>query len=189
MAKLVFVLGGLTPLLTHNPISMVAKPGSGVSKKKVIPTPEDEAEIGTYRDAEGRFVFPVIGPRNALLVASKKYKVKGRRSSFFEDLSHVRPEEEYAVICNGKGKPAKSYSIDSRRVVIQRNGVIRSRPKFELPWSITFSLIYDDQLISDPEIVRTIMQDAGNRIGIGDYRPARWGWFGRFEVLSMEVVA
>jgi hypothetical protein len=160
-----------------------------VGKTKAIPTPEEEAERSTYRNEQGDFVFPVLGPRNALLVASKKYKVKGRRSSFFEDIAHIQPAHEFAVIYNGDGEPADKYEIDTRRAVIQRNGVLRSRAKFPLPWSMTFELLYDEQLVSDPEIVRTILQDAGKRIGIGDYRPARWGWFGTFEVVEMEVEA
>jgi hypothetical protein len=158
-----------------------------MAKTKDIPSPEEEAERSTYRNSDGQFCFPTIGPRNALLVASKQYKVKGRRSSAFADMAHIRPEEEYAVICNGKGKPATKYSIDTRRAVVQRNGVLRSRARFELPWSLTFTLIYDEA-IANPETMRDILHDAGNRIGIGDYRPARWGWFGRFEVTGMEVV-
>ena len=184
MARAEFLIVGLSPLLCNSPQSMFAAAGAKAAKGKQIPTPAEEAELGTYRNEDGSFMFPVIGPRNALLVASKNYKAKGKRGSVFGDLAHIQPETEYAAILNGDGGPAKSYTKDTRRVVVQRNGVLRTRPRFE-NWSLRFGLLYDSELIKDPETLRVIMDDAGNRIGIGDYRPAKWGWFGRFKVKEL----
>jgi hypothetical protein len=36
------------------------------------------------------------------------------------------------------------------------------------------------------KIVRQLVDDAGQRIGLGDYRPARKGPFGRFKVVHWE---
>lgn len=184
MKKITFRVRGLTPLLTHNPASMVAGPKKP-TKGKDIPTPEVEAERGCYRDEEGRFCIPSIGFRNALLVASKQFKGKGRKS-LFDTLAHIMTERELTPILDAKGKPAKSYVIDTRRAMVQRNGVMRSRPKFE-DWTALVELIYDETMFgehgenADP-VLRAVLIDAGNRIGVGDYRPARWGWFGRFTV-------
>lgn len=184
MARITFVIEGQSPLLTHSPQGMFASAGAPkAAKGKTIPTPEEEAAMSTYRDADGRFVFPVIAPRNALLKAAKGYKVKGKRSSMFGLLAHIRPEQEFALILDGDGKPATSYAVDLRRVVTPstRGAVLRARARFET-WRLEFSLIYDEVLIPDPSILVTILADAGNQIGIGDYRPICGGWFGRFIV-------
>lgn len=183
MARIEFLIKGVSPLLVHSPQSMAGMNTPSVGKGKKVPSPEEQAEQSAYRNAEGQFVFPVIGPRNALLKAAKRYKVKGKRASLFEDVAHIQPEEDYAVILNGNGKPAKEYVVDTRRAVVQRNGVLRSRAKFEV-WSLRFALIYDAEL-TNPEVLRQVLEDAGNRIGIGDYRPACWGWFGRFTVAEV----
>jgi hypothetical protein len=39
-------------------------------------------------------------------------------------------------------------------------------------------------LPSDPKaLFEMLLDDAGTRIGIGAYRPAKGGWFGRFTVV------
>jgi hypothetical protein len=80
------------------------------------------------------------------------------------------------------GTPIKDYIIDRRRAIIQRNGIIRCRPCFP-EWSCTFTIEYDPELIGkEPKIIADVLQDAGNRIGVGDFRPSRNGPFGRFKV-------
>lgn len=34
------------------------------------------------------------------------------------------------------------------------------------------------------ELLRSFLLEAGSRIGVGDYRPEKTGWFGRFTVLE-----
>jgi hypothetical protein len=52
---------------------------------------------------------------------------------------------------------------------------------------VAFEFIYDSDLLPDDEpTIRTlftsVLNDAGNRIGLGDYRPQKTGWFGRYQV-------
>jgi hypothetical protein len=58
--------------------------------------------------------------------------------------------------------------------------VVRARPRFER-WSAHLEVIYDPELI-EPDLIVQVMADAGRRIGVGDYRPEKSGWFGRFTV-------
>jgi hypothetical protein len=39
-----------------------------------------------------------------------------------------------------------------------------------------------------PDLVRAVVDDAGKKIGLGDYRPQRKGPFGRFVVRKWEIV-
>lgn len=173
-----FKIKGTSPLLCHNPAGSL-KRGGEAKKGKEIPTPEVEAEVACYRNDGGDFMFPSIGMRSAILSASRSFK-KGRSSAFYA-VSHIEMKDEFVTITNGNGKKATSYEIDTRRAVVMKSGVLRSRPKF-VNWGCQFSIIYDPALVSEKEIL-TYAEEAGQKIGIGDYRPQRGGWFGRFEIV------
>lgn len=71
---------------------------------------------------------------------------------------------------------------DKRRVVIQRNGVNRTRPAMRAGWKVEFQL-----MVMLPEYIgRADLQDvignAGRLIGLGDFRPT----YGRFNVIRFE---
>ena len=48
-------------------------------------------------------------------------------------------------------------------------------------WSINGTIDVDDKMFA-PSIVRSLVDDAGSKIGVGDFRPSRKGPFGRFKV-------
>ena len=178
---------GKTDLLTNNPASM-GKSASGPKGEKQIPTPEVEAAIKAYQ-VNGQYVFPGIGVRNSYVGAAGAWKVKlpgsTRKISARSVLACTRVEPELIPILDAKtGKPIAKYEIDTRRAVVQRiNGVLRSRPKFK-NWRLDCEIVFDDANLSEETVQQLfgILGDAGSRIGIGDYRPAKSGWFGTFEV-------
>jgi len=189
--KMEFTIKGKSAILTHNPAAMSGQQTSGKSAK-VIPTPQEEAYAGLYINSDGKYCFPSIGIRNSIIEASKAFRgswQKGRQT-LKGAISHIRIEPEMCEILDAKGKLAKQYEIDTRRVVIKGCGaILRSRARFD-DWTMKFTIIYDADLLpagSDDELrqfLSQVINDAGNRIGIGDYRPQRTGWFGRFEVVS-----
>jgi len=65
---------------------------------------------------------------------------------------------------------------DVRRVSVQRKGVMRTRPRFEA-WSLVFRVVIRDDIF-DARQFPEILETAGNRIGLMDFRPK----FGRFRV-------
>ena len=80
------------------------------------------------------------------------------------------------------------WEVDSRPVVNPTTGgrMMTHRPRFD-EWQLTFTLDVDEEMF-DEKIVRRLIDDAGSRIGLGDYRPARKGPFGRFKVISWQRV-
>ena len=97
-------------------------------------------------------------------------------------IAHIEVLEEIAPLSLRDGSPVNSYTIDRRRVLLQgKNGVIRARPRFD-EWCAEFTVEYDDLLLPKPEILIEIANDAGRRMGIGDFRPQKNGPFGRFVV-------
>jgi len=80
-----------------------------------------------------------------------------------------------------------TWEVDSRRVVIPGGGAIMChRPRFDA-WRLAFTLDVDESMF-DESIVRLLVDDAGKKIGLGDFRPARKGPFGRFSVVSWDLL-
>jgi hypothetical protein len=183
-ARIEITVVGIKPLLTHNPESM----GTSVDAKRGsrVPEAEVEAEAGVYRLPDGCCAIKGEAFRASLLKAASAWKVK--RSSMKSHLAHITVVEELVPLVHpADGSPLKSYAIDSRRAIVQRQGIIRRRPRFD-EWMATFTVEYDPQLIKDPKLIVDIAADAGNRMGIGDYRPERNGFFGRFKVRAYALL-
>ena len=73
-------------------------------------------------------------------------------------------------------------------VVVQRNRILRTRARFELPWSVDAVVVAAEDLIAR-ERLREWLEFAGQRIGLGDWRPEKSGSHGRFRVEVLEPVA
>lgn len=188
--KLDFTIEGTSDLMTHNPISMFTSGDSKPGKTQKALTPEEIAETACYRLADGSCGMPVLSIRGALIEAAKDFKVKGKRYSLAKLLKGCEVEPMEFVSILRKGKPVKEYTVDSRRAVNRntKGAIIVHRPRFAAGWQIKCSIILDDGLfsISNEEVKETItavLNDAGMRVGIGSYRPANGGWFGRFKVI------
>jgi len=183
--RMAFVLIGKSPLLTHNPKSMQApKGGKG---KTLIPSSEEEAKAGLYVDEEGRFCLPGISIRNSFIKAAGAWRGawQKRRETLTGAVAHCMVEPELVPILDAAtGEPIKAYEIDTRRAVVQRQGISRSRPRFP-NWMVKPVFVYDDDFLPKDQAMLqeqfvAVLSDAGNRLGVGDYRPQKTGWFGRF---------
>jgi len=171
-----FRITGERALLTHNPAAMAR--ADGKPKQKRIPAPAEEADAGVYRDSEGNFCLPAIAFRSALLEGLKGKKV-GRTAAGTHFSASVFTVDELCVLVDPEsGDPLTEYAIDTRRAVVQRNGILRSRPRFER-WSCSLVLEIDTDRIA-PEQVATELNEAGQIVGVGDYRLGRKGIFGKF---------
>lgn len=178
-AKLLIRVDGIRPLMTHNPSSMTTSSGDP-KKGSRIPEPTDEAEAGTYRLEDGTCAIKGEGFRASILGAASAWKAKNR-ATMKSHLSHIIISEELVPLTYHDGKPIREYSIDARRAIVQRQGIIRHRPKFD-EWTAEFTVEYDPKLVTDPKMIVMIANDAGNRMGVGDNRPQKNGNFGRFVV-------
>ena len=74
------------------------------------------------------------------------------------------------------------WTVDTRPVRIPATGgrILCHRPCFN-DWRLSFTLSIDPDLIST-SLVREILDSAGKRIGLGDFRPDCKGPFGKFVV-------
>lgn len=175
---------GVTPLLCNRFTDASALAISGgtsavhVGKKGA---PREQAEPKLYRDALGHCVVPGTNLFRAIIdagvfIKSGKSKVTTARSSLVPAGLAIL-ELELPIT------PEK-WEVDSRSVVIPATGgrIMAHRPRFD-EWKLAFSMESDNSMFS-PATVRELVDLAGQRIGLGDYRPSRKGPFGRFKVTS-----
>lgn len=182
-------LVGKRPLLMHSsalvdPLNPAVKAlNQAVDEHKRSKT-EDAALNVAYREfVAGMYYDPDLGPYipaeniHATLIDAAKTIRKGETV-----------KRGVVVECEGEGFPLTydgPRDVDSlweqefwdRRVTrVQRNSVMRTRPKFP-DWSIEdVVLSYDPQIIDDDDM-SLILGMAGN-VGLGDYRER----FGKFDI-------
>ncbi len=161
---------GQTALLMH---SFPMAPIEAVEKK----TPEEQAELATYRDPAGALYVPGINIQRALIAGATYSKGKGRGSLQKSAAACIRISPERVPL-----DAPPDFAIDSRPVVVPatKGRVIRHRPRFD-KWALSFEIEYEDVLLTEAQM-RRIVDDTGQRVGLLDFRPEKKGPFGRFSV-------
>jgi hypothetical protein len=148
-------------------------------------TPREVAEKKCYRDSEGNLYLPGSNVL-ACLIGVGIYHKAGR-SKLTTQKSSLIPAgitvEE--MICPFG---TKEFEVDSRSVVIPSTGgrIMEHRPRLD-DWELPFTLEIDEEMFSE-KTVRTLVSDAGRKVGLGDFRPQRKGPFGRFTVTGWKLL-
>jgi hypothetical protein len=166
-------------LLLHNPAAMGQSNG-----KKVIPTPEQEAAAGCYwTEDKTSIAVPSWNLFRALVTAAKAFKSgKTSMSRVLAGGISIEP----AMLSFG----TKEYAIDTRRAIVQKAGILRSRPLLR-DWMVSFDVLVNEEDVAPQAfpMLRAICEDAGRRVGLGDFRVEKSGPFGRFVVESWDVTS
>lgn len=141
----------------------------------------DDIESYVYRDAEGELCVPGEYLRQAIITAAKfRQDPRSPRKSAM-DLFKA------AVISltplAGLGVSAWDYEHKCR-VQVQRNGITRVRPAIKAGWEVSFVLMVNLPEYVSPELLHSVITDAGRLIGLADFRPT----YGRFQVTMFEVL-
>lgn len=140
-----------------------------------------ETQLALWLDESGKITIPPQALRSCIETAARKLKHgplvrEGLIVEFGVDFDHTVEGDTIEEIA--------ANAMFTTDVVVQRSRVLRSRPKFDR-WTARFVVDCDDSLIDKPKLVQW-MDIAGRRIGLGDWRPAKSGVFGRFSTTSIE---
>jgi hypothetical protein len=193
-----FVITGSGGLLMHNPAGMRASSGEIERGGRKIPLPYDEAKAGLYvlPSGIGQLYVKSDWFREAGLIAASDVKDptrKGRATLTRRFSASVFLTRDHCPLFRASDptKPItdkdEDWEVDTRRVVVQKNGILRSRPKIA-DWRCVLELEYDEALMQ-PELIVAVLQHAGKFPGVGDYRVGKKGPFGRFEGELLNGVA
>lgn len=177
-------LSGTSPLLVHrfgDADQLTATAGTRSSIATDVETPQSLAEQSLYRDEEGTIGIPGPNVFRCLIDAGTFFKVG--RSKVTTQKSSIIPaacsiEQIFLPLT------PDTWKVDTRPVRIPATGgrILRHRPCFD-KWALALTLELDTSLIG-PQLMREIVDAAGKRIGLGDFRPGCKGPFGRFRVDS-----
>lgn len=184
---------GKTPLIMHScqcvnplhPISKKLKPYTSKRKK----TEEDfqiisdlEWESGAYWDDEIGLFIP---PENieATMIGGAKETKNGKNVQKYCDVTDFKIPLDYGALLTKEELIADYRYRDTRPMTVQRNKVMRTRPRFN-KWAITFNLRYDESKI-DLDVIRQSMEYAGNYVGLCDSRP-KYGKFGVADITELD---
>lgn len=171
---------GTSPLLM-NAFTDAAAANTGTSAALVGSkgTPREQAARKVYADEAGNLFIP--GPNIfSCLIAAGKFHKAGKSKVTTLKTSLIPAGITVVDLACLLG--TKKFEVDSRSVVIPATGgrIMCHRPRLD-QWQTTFTLDLDESMFS-PQFVRAIVDDAGKKVGLGDFRPDRKGPFGRFVV-------
>lgn len=136
----------------------------------------DDVESYVYRNDAGAICLPGEYLRMAIIMAAKfRQDPRSPRKSAM-DLYKAGVVALTPLASLG----AKDWDyLDTRRVMIQRNGINRTRPAMKIGWLATFDLMVNLPEYIDRNSLRETIESAGRLIGLGDFRPT----YGRFGII------
>lgn len=173
---------GLSPLLIHAipvgvlfPDATTAAVNSGEKK-----TPRQQAEGSLYVGVNGKPVVPAANVYKSIIEAGRFHKT-GKRQITTRDQSLV-PSGVWIEESEIEIQSPEPWAVHSKMVTNEatKSKVPSHRPRWD-KWSLSFTLNVDTAEFAE-NLVRTLVNDAGRKIGIGSHRPERKGPFGRFSV-------
>jgi hypothetical protein len=190
MDKITFRFDGVSPLLMHSDRGVNPLDPDAARLKALTSTRKKtdeihaqvarlEWELGMYFDAEFGPHVPTANLRGVIVEGAKFAKMGAtvKRATIIEDdrakLIYEGPRDLDVMWKSGQFR-------DIRSVVVGTSRVMRCRPIFR-KWSVEFSLLFDRESIQRDALIAAA-ESGGRLIGLGDFRPANGGPFGRFSV-------
>lgn len=177
-------LVGSRPLLMHsdrfaNPLDPLTKAHKVLTGKR-RKTDEDHELIaksewqgGLYIDESGPYL-PAQNIEASMLAAAKMSRLGPALKRGVQIL-----EERCSLLYKGPRDAEGLWEgrfYDARSVRIQAARLMRFRPAFR-EWACEATVVFDPESMDRAQVIKCL-EDAGQLVGIGDYRPR----FGRFEV-------
>ncbi len=163
-------------------------------QKRTDWTVEEEASTKLYRSENGRMGVPMQNIMACIVLAGqhvksgKKNLSTAKSTTVFDFLDFV---EDFCVFqdCDEKG------NVLWRPFLIKGNmdnkgsktAVCITRPRIP-SWSLTFTVRFDDKRGISDDTIAKLVETAGRKIGLCDFRPATKGRFGRFVIKKVETL-
>jgi len=171
---------GVAPFLFHR-WSVDAIAEKAAARKGSRAKKEDDIESYVYRDpVTNELAIPAEYFRQSLIHAAKYSQDprSPRKSAMDLFKAGVVALTDLCPL----GTAAWDY-LDRRRVMVQRNGITRTRPAMHAGWTAQMELQVLLPEYIGPALLGEVLQRAGKLVGVGDFRPT----YGRFMVTKFQV--
>jgi hypothetical protein len=187
MINIKVTINGVSPLICNkftDKAALAATTGVSSNNRGELLTPQETAEEKLYMHKK-KACIPQPNLLASIIEGGRFHKIKNR--------SVTTMQKSMIPSCfdiKGTMLPIKTkdgWEVDERPVRIPATGgrILAYRPKFN-DWQLQFDATLDTDIIS-VNLMREILDDAGKRIGLGDYRPDRKGPFGKYKVNQWQV--
>lgn len=170
---------GVADLLFHRwnveGVEAKGKAAKGSAAKKT-----DDLESYVYRTDAGDVGLPGEYLRGAIVNAAKfrQDPRSPRKSAMDLFKAGIVPLTTLAPV-------ARHWDYEHRaRVMVQRNGITRTRPAFKSGWRAEVDLLCNLPEYIPARLLAEVIADAGRLIGVGDFRPT----YGRFVTARFEII-
>lgn len=149
-----------------------------------------------HRNKEGQVFMPQMGLKQALTNAARRSgdKIPGKRGAtytkhFEGGVLVIDPP----LLYDHSGRPILAVEVAGLKLSVNADGkrgsgkrVWRIFPDIaEWQANVTFTVL-DDVVTKD--VFRKTLDEAGAFVGVGRFRPENGGYYGRFEVVSLEWI-
>jgi hypothetical protein len=180
---------GIRPLVMHN--GLMADPTNTYTRrikeitskgsKKLTDADYEERdrlewEAGLYWDDKDGVVMPSDNIERCIQLGAQKSRI-GKDVQAVVFCSEPQMRVDYEGPRNKDKMFADPRFTLRKGVAIQKSRIIRIRPMIPTGWSISFGLEFDEKILNEKNLIQAML-DAGQLIGLGDWRPK----FGRFTV-------
>ncbi len=192
MMTIEFWMEGVTPILLHRATEEAL---SGETRSNTVQEREDPRTIAgkaVYRlEGMNQLAFPGSAFARMVREAGGAHKAKGSRKS----LKYLVPAAVLILddLCPFFLRDRKTlvvdFEVDSRPVTIPatKGRVMRHRARLN-EWALRASLRLNETLMSEA-IVRQLLIEGGEQIGLGDFRPEKGGPFGTSTLVQWNVMS
>ena len=192
MKRFDVTLKGITPLLHHRMTeeALFSLLGAKTKKKKsdAVKTPREIAEEHAYKTIDGHYFIPLSYVSGAFAHVASDYKQSNSQRKSYKAIAGgvFRPLTESATIVDpDSGRELDNFEVDIRKATNHKAGAVAvCRPRFD-KWGCQFQISINTDLLPADTALQ-ILNDAGQRSGIGSFRVSKGGYFGQFSVTHFE---
>lgn len=175
---------GTAPLLMHNirladPLNPIVKAMKAISSKRKK-TDDDLAQLARLEFEGGLYVLPDLGPYLPGANVEKCLIEGGRITKQGKQVERglLVTDNEVPLLYQGPRTVDDLWSDENFRssmaVKVGQSRVMRMRPVFR-SWAVDVDAEVDPGMLA-LDVLESIVEDAGAKVGLGDYRP-RYGRF------------
>lgn len=187
--KINISIEGISPLICNRFTDAAAEAATngsrGSSSAQDRGSPREQCEPKLYTDLAGEPCIPQPNLMRALVEGGRFHKIgKSQVTTSKSTMLYSCLDIEGATVRIIHKEP---WTVDTRAVRIPSTGgrILAHRPIFN-DWRLDFVCDLDTTILG-PKLFRAIVDDAGKRIGLGDFRPATKGPFGKFVVTQWAI--
>lgn len=170
---------GTSPLL----INRFLEKGFGDKvKKRSAETKSIDPKDKLYVLGDGTPYIPSRYLEACLIDAAKQFKIAGKNKATYSKYvgATVRIEPEAIAINPAKWEPFTIAAVNP----MTAGRMMVTRPRFN-KWGAEFQIICEDDDVA-VDTIEQIMAQGGKFTGIGDWRPAKKGKFGKFRIVEFK---